>query len=117
MQEVCGQGHEAAFSQKSDSYAVGCTLYRFCTLAEPIVVDDIKPRTISFNYSIELLSLISSMISSERGARPTASQFKAQIGTITLQLYELKGVPCHVYGYVFPDRSLCSSAKLRTAWM
>jgi serine/threonine protein kinase len=74
--EIRAQGYQAAFSQKSDIYAFGCILYRLCSLAEPMAIDDIKPLDISENYSIELLTLTSTMLSSERDERPTATQTK-----------------------------------------
>jgi serine/threonine protein kinase len=104
LQEIRGKGHEAAFSQKSDVYAFGCILYRLCTLVEPIVLDDIKPRDISMDYSTELLSLISTMLSSERDARPTAAQVKDQLTAIGLQLLQPKSTTCRVCEQAFPTR-------------
>jgi hypothetical protein len=47
LQEIRGQGYQSAFSRKFDIYGFGCILYRLCTLAEPVVIDDIKPLDIA----------------------------------------------------------------------
>jgi serine/threonine protein kinase len=81
------RGFQAAFSQKSDVYAFGCILYRLCSLEDPSVLDDVKPLDISGEYSLELLSLISSMLGSERDSRPTATQVKTNLAAIGLDMF------------------------------
>jgi len=49
---------------------------------------------IAVDYSIELLSLISSMLSSGRDVRPTATQVKDQLAAIGLQLFQSKSAEC-----------------------
>jgi len=95
LQEIRGQGYQAAFSQKSDIYAFGCILYRLCSLAEPLVVDDIKPLDISMDYSIELLTLVSTMLSTDRDARPIAVHVKEQLAAIATKLFKSGGETCH----------------------
>jgi hypothetical protein len=68
-----------------------------------MVVDDIKPHDISLNYSIELLSLISSTLSSEHNVRPTATQVKDQLSVIALQLFQPKKTRCRACGQAFSD--------------
>ncbi|KAH7092215.1 hypothetical protein FB567DRAFT_516773 [Paraphoma chrysanthemicola] len=46
------------------------------------------------DYSIELLSLISTMLSSERDTRPTATQVKQQLETIAVKLFASPSVQC-----------------------
>lgn len=104
-QEIRGQEHQAAFSQKSDVYAFGCILYRLCTLSNPVILDDIKPCDISANYSIELLSLISSMLSMERDERPTASAVKEQLATIGFQALTTATLHCAACHETFPSRN------------
>jgi serine/threonine protein kinase len=81
------RGFQAAFSQKSDVYAFGCILYRLCTLEDPSVLDDVKPLDISGEYSLGLLSLISSMLGSERDSRPTATQVRTDLAAIGLNMF------------------------------
>jgi hypothetical protein len=104
-QEIRGQGYAAAFSQKSDIYAFGCILYRLCSLTEPTVVDDIDPQDISVGYHIELLNLISSMLSSERGARPTATQVKEDLTAMAVKLFQPKTATCRACAEAFPSRN------------
>jgi hypothetical protein len=59
-----------------------------------MVLDDIKPMDIAPDYSIELLSLISTMLSSERDVRPTAAQVKEQLEAIALKLFVSPSVEC-----------------------
>ncbi|KAF1918479.1 hypothetical protein BDU57DRAFT_201128 [Ampelomyces quisqualis] len=60
----------------------------------------------SMNYSIELLSLISTMLSTERDSRPTASQAKGQLRAIALQLFQPKTTnKCSVCEEVFSSRT------------
>ncbi|KAH3913304.1 hypothetical protein HBI56_085230 [Parastagonospora nodorum] len=102
--EIRGPGYAAAFSQKSDIYAFGCVLYRLCSLAEPLVVDDIEPVDIAVDYSLDLLSLISKMLSSERGVRPNATQVKDQLTAIGLQLFQPNSVECRACQQSFSER-------------
>ncbi|KAH7132292.1 kinase-like domain-containing protein [Dendryphion nanum] len=74
--EISDQGRHAAVSDKSDIYAFGCILYRLSTLCQPDEITGIKPSEISENLSIELLSLISLMLSENREDRPTAANVK-----------------------------------------
>jgi serine/threonine protein kinase len=104
-QEIRQQGYEAAFSQKSDIYAFGCILYRLCTLAEPMILDDVKPTDISLDYSIDLLSLISTMLGTERDSRPTATQVKEQLSAIALQLFQPATDKCRGCGQTFSSRT------------
>jgi serine/threonine protein kinase len=104
-QEMRAQGQQAAFSQKSDIYAFSCILYRLCSLAEPMAMDDIKPMDILTNYSIELLSLISNMLSSDRDVRPTASQTKYRLAAMALKLFQLKTATCRTCEQTFPSRN------------
>ncbi|KAF2788928.1 kinase-like protein [Melanomma pulvis-pyrius CBS 109.77] len=73
--EIRGQG-PAAFSQKSDIYALGCILFRLCTLSDPSLVEDFNPLAISDVYSRDLLSIVSAMLSKDRQSRPTATEIK-----------------------------------------
>jgi serine/threonine protein kinase len=104
-QEIRGQGYAAAFSQKSDIYAFGCILYRLCSLREPTVIDDIEPLDISVGYHIELINLISSMLSSERDARPTATQVKDDLTAIAVKLFQTKTAACRACAETFPSRN------------
>jgi uncharacterized C2H2 Zn-finger protein len=70
-----------------------------------MAIDDIKPLDISDNYSIELLSLISTMLSSERDERPTATQTKDQLATMALKLFQPKVVRCRTCEQTFPSRN------------
>jgi serine/threonine protein kinase len=102
------RGYQAAFSQKSDVYAFGCILHRLCTLDDPTILDDIKPTDILGDYSIELLTLISSMLSFERDARPTALQVKEQLATIGLKMFPsiIRNSPtCLVCRRSFPSKN------------
>jgi hypothetical protein len=99
---IRGPGFQAAFSQKSDTYAFGCILYRMCPLAEPAVLDDIKPYDISTRYSINLLDLISMMLSAERDACPTASQVQNELKSIALQLFPPEALKCRMCEQIFP---------------
>lgn len=100
------RGYQAAFSQKSDVYAFGCILHRLCTLEDPTVLDDIKPTEISGEYSISLLSLISSMLSSERDERPTASQVKEQLAATAHEMFPVEAatIRCRTCLNVFPNQ-------------
>jgi hypothetical protein len=69
------------------------------------MADDIKPQDISVLYSAELLNLISAMLSSERDARPTATQVKDQLTAIALQLFHPKTVKCRACAETFPSRN------------
>ncbi|CAO2651821.1 Nn.00g001040.m01.CDS01 [Neocucurbitaria sp. VM-36] len=106
--EIRGQGYQAAFSQKSDVYAFGCILYRLCTLEDPAILDDIKPSDISLDYSIELLSLTSSMLSVDRDDRPTASQVREQLATLGLQLFPAPALHCKSCHQSFPSKNQLS---------
>jgi serine/threonine protein kinase len=105
LQEIRGQGYQAAFSQRSDIYAFGCILYRLCSLEEPGLLDNFNPSEMSMNYSVELLKLISTMLSSERDERPTAVQVKDRLKTIALQLFQPKTTKCHTCEETFPSRN------------
>ncbi|PSN66131.1 kinase-like protein [Corynespora cassiicola Philippines] len=98
--EIREQGYHAAFSQKSDIYAFGCVLYRLCTLEDPDDVDDLKPEEISDNYSIDLLGLISCMLSSDRDHRPTAAQVKAHLLSL-MPRYLPNARSCRTCGFLF----------------
>jgi hypothetical protein len=74
-----------------------------------MILDDIKPRDISIDYSIELLSLVSTMLTSERDARPSAIQVKDQLTAIALQLLQLKAGTCHVCEQAFSSRKELST--------
>ncbi|KAF2257894.1 kinase-like protein, partial [Lojkania enalia] len=81
--EIHDRGVCAAFSEKSDVYAFGCVLFRLCTLKHPsLPLAGIKPLEVSKDYSINLLSLISSMLSIDRFKRPTAFEVKEQLMTL-----------------------------------
>lgn len=103
--------YPAAFSQKSDIYAFGCILHRLCTLEDPVTLDDIKPAQIPGDYSLTLLSLISSMLTSERDERPTASQVKEQLATIARQLFPTQppSITCRTCKASFPSRKSLST--------
>lgn len=106
------RGYRAAFSQKSDVYAFGCVLHRLCTLEDPFVLDDLKPTKILGDYSITLLSLISSMISSERDERPTASQVKEQLAAIANEMFPVEAetttIRCQTCRNIFASREALS---------
>lgn len=59
---------------------------------------------IAVGYSIELLSLISAMLSSERDVRPTATQVKDQFTAIGLQLFQAKSIECRACQQKFPGK-------------
>ncbi|KAL5119891.1 hypothetical protein ACEQ8H_002253 [Pleosporales sp. CAS-2024a] len=103
--EIRGKGVAAAFSQKSDIYAFGCILYRLCSLTEPVIVDDIEAKHISMDYSMHLLSLISTMLRSDRDERPTASQVKDQLSVIARQLFQPKDITCRACQQSFASKS------------
>lgn len=103
--EIRDQGYQAAFSQKSDIYAFGCILHRLCTLEQPEILDDVKPFDISADYSMELLSLVSSMLSTDRNERPTASQVKQQLATIGMRLFSAAPTHCQQCHETFPSRN------------
>lgn len=110
------RGYQAAFSQKSDVYAFGCILYRLCTLEDPAVLDDLKPMDITGDYSMTLISLVSSMLSSERDKRPTASQVKGQLATIAREMFpaevETTAIRCQMCRNIFPSlHSLSKHAR------
>jgi tRNA U54 and U55 pseudouridine synthase Pus10 len=67
-------------------------------------LDDIKPQDISMNYSIELLSLVSTMLTLDREERPTAVQVKVQLTAIAIQLFQPKAATCRVCEQVFSSR-------------
>lgn len=109
FQEIRGQDFQAAFSQKSDVYAFGCILYRLCTLSDIVfVLDDIKPSDISADYSMELLSLTSSMLSLDRDERPTATQAKEKLAAIGLQMFTTATLHCSTCHETFPSRNQLS---------
>jgi hypothetical protein len=72
------------------------------------VLDDIKPHDISLKYSIDLLTMISTMLSSERDDRPTASQIKDELKTIALKLFQPKTEKCRMCQETFPSRNSLS---------
>lgn len=113
-QEIRGQGTQAAFSQKSDIYAFGCILYRLCTLSDPLIIDDIKPSDITADYSIELLSLISSMLGTDRDERPTATQIKNQLAAIGLQMFTAATLHCSTCHETFPSRTQLAKHHKKT---
>lgn len=104
-QEIRGQGYEAAFSQKSDVYAFGCILYRLCTLENPVILDDLKPCDIPADYSMELLSLVCSMLSTDRDERPTALQIKDQLAAMSMQMFATSELHCLECHDTFPSRN------------
>ncbi|KAF2822201.1 kinase-like protein [Ophiobolus disseminans] len=91
--EIRGQGHEAAFSQKSDIFAFGCILYRLCSLAEP-EVDDTYPLDLAAGYSKELLLLVAVMLHTNRDARPTATQVKEKLAAIATKFFSSGSMTC-----------------------
>ena len=110
------RGYQAEFSQKSDVYAFGCILHRLCTLEDPVLLDDLRPTEILGDYSITLLSLISSMLSSERDERPTASQVKEQLAVIAQEMFPVEAqsapIRCQTCQNVFvSEGSLNKHAK------
>lgn len=105
------RGHQAAFSQKSDVYAFGCILHRLCTLEDPTILDDIKMSETSGDYSLELTNMISSMLTSERDLRPTATQVKEQLAAIGLKMFPatVQNSPtCLICRKSFPSRNQLS---------
>ncbi|KAF2659831.1 kinase-like protein [Lophiostoma macrostomum CBS 122681] len=106
--EIRGQDCLAAFSQKSDVYAFGCVLYRLCTLRDPDQAAGLKPSEISQDYSIDLLSLVSSMLSYDRVDRPTASEVKDMLLTIARTTISTASQECRTC-----KRVLFSSNQLR----
>jgi hypothetical protein len=73
-----------------------------CSLAEPAVSDDIKPCDISTRYSINLPHLISTMLSAEHDARPTASHVQNELKSIALQLFPPEALKCRICEQIFP---------------
>ncbi|KAI8943174.1 hypothetical protein NX059_001203 [Plenodomus lindquistii] len=103
--EIRGQGYEAAFSQKSDIYAFGCVLHRLCTLEQHGILDDVKPCDISADYSMELLGLISSMLSADRDERPTATNAREQFAAIGMRMFTADSLHCLECHETFPSRN------------
>jgi hypothetical protein len=69
------------------------------------VVDDIKPNDISLNYSIELLGLINTMLSSQRDVRPTATEVRDQLTAIAVRLFQPKNFTCLACQQSFAGKS------------
>lgn len=102
------RGYPAAFSQKSDVYAFGCILHRICTLEEPKILDDTKPNDIAGDYSFELLSLVSSMLSSKREDRPTATQVKERLAAVVRKMFTVavnNSPTCLICHQSFPSKT------------
>lgn len=59
-----------------------------------MVLDDIKPRDIAVDYSMDLLVLVSAMLSTDRDDRPTASQVKMLLAAIAKELFKTAGEKC-----------------------
>ncbi|ORY09003.1 kinase-like domain-containing protein [Clohesyomyces aquaticus] len=106
--EISGPAALVPFSQKSDVYAFGCILFRLCTLKHPFEAAGLQPREISRAYSIDLLSLISTMLSIERVDRPTAAQVKEQLMALIRQNISPTAKECRKCQRVF-----LSTDKLR----
>lgn len=104
-QEIRGQGDQARFSEKSDIYAFGCIMYRLCSLEDPNIVDDLQPIDISTDYSHELMSLVSSMLCTNRDFRPNASQIKDQLAAIALRLFSKPGNVCRTCNSEFISKN------------
>jgi serine/threonine protein kinase len=113
-QEIRDQGYHAAFSQKSDIYALGCILYRICTLQEPYLLDGIKPRDMSEDYSFDLLELVSSMLGTNRDERPTASQVKDHLAATALHSFQVATPHCPTCSETFPSKTQLSKHQEKT---
>jgi hypothetical protein len=70
-----------------------------------MIIDDIKPEDISLDYSIELLGLISTMLSSDRDVRPTATQVKEQLTAIAIKLFQPNTAKCRMCAETFSSRN------------
>lgn len=65
-------------------YAFGLILYEMCTLKMPkLGLEGLSDDELPSMYSIELRSLISSLLSRSRGDRPTASQVKQDLSRMS----------------------------------
>jgi serine/threonine protein kinase len=113
-QEIRDQGYHAAFSQKSDIYAFGCIFHRLCTLQEPYLLDGIKPRDMSEDYSLDLLELVSSMLSTNRDERPTASQVKDHLAATALHSFQVDTPHCLTCSETFPSKNQLSKHQKKT---
>jgi hypothetical protein len=51
------------------------------------------------------MSLISSMLNSERDARPTATQVKDQLSAIALEIFQPRKITCRACKKAFPDHA------------
>jgi serine/threonine protein kinase len=115
-QEIRGQGYQAAFSQRSDIYAFGCILYHLCTLEDPHLLDNIKPEDVPADYSMSLLYVVSSMLSTNPDERPTASQVKEQLAAIALRLFQAAAPHCPVCSEAFPSKNQLSQHQKKTGY-
>jgi serine/threonine protein kinase len=94
LKEIRGRRPNVICSERSDMYALGCVLYRLCTLEELDQAARVKPLDISPDYSVDLLSLIGSMPSYDRVDRPTAIAVKHHLLQLIRRYLDLQAKDC-----------------------
>jgi hypothetical protein len=78
------------------------------------MVDNIEPAEILADYSVELLSLVSSMLKVNRDERPTASQVKEELAIIARQLFPAGHRECPICQQTFISKKGLQKHRKKT---